>query len=51
MPYPVVQVVGVVTFLLARLGDSLTSLQLGNSLDSHWLGYMTTAGRLLYCTL
>ena len=38
------QVLALVTLGLARLGDAGTSLQFGSSLDSHWLGQMTTAG-------
>merc|ERR1711872_749965 len=34
----------IVTLGLARLGDRGSSLQFGSSLDSHWLGQMTTAG-------
>merc|ERR1712180_375019 len=34
----------IVTLGLARLGDGSSSLQFGSSLDSHWLGQMTTAG-------
>merc|ERR1712013_58620 len=34
----------IVTLGLARLGDGGSSLQFGSSLDSHWLGQMTTAG-------
>ena len=38
------QVLALVTLGLARLGDAGTSLQFGSTLDSHWLGQMTTAG-------
>jgi len=37
-------VLALVTLGLARLGDAGTSLQFGSTLDSHWLGQMTTAG-------
>ena len=38
------QISAIVTLGLARLGDRGSSLQFGSSLDSHWLGQMTTAG-------
>ena len=38
------QISAIVTLGLARLGDGSSSLQFGSSLDSHWLGHMTTAG-------
>ena len=42
------QVLALVTLGLARLGDAGTSLQFGSTLDSHWLGQMTTAGWVKY---